>query len=570
MFERFKPYDIIDAAVVAINNNIITYFNSKAAECLGLSDSDYYSVKVHELLPGLDIGNYSPQKIYTDKKSFLVTPSQLSDVDMEGVTVLTLKDISEELEMMQACETLDEKCSGLEIALDSISDEIFIADSRGFTEYVNSAVERIYGISPEKLIGKHVTELAEQKLFNPSATMRVIEEHRRVTLTQETSSGKTLVATSNPVFDDEGNLIRIVTTSRDMSDVASMNCRLEEAERLIDAYQSTISGLRGKTFASQQMIVSGNKMETLMKTLENIATVSTTVLISGESGVGKSVAARYIHDLSDRKDKPFVVINCGSIPENLIESELFGHMEGSFTGATKGGKAGLIELADGGTVFLDEVGDLPLGVQVKLLHIIQEKKLLRLGGQDYIDVDIRIIAATNRNLEDMVKEGTFREDLYYRLSVVPIEVPPLRERRDEIEELAWKFLSCYNSKYNYNKEFSADILNFFCCYNWPGNIRELENIIERLVVTVDDELITKNDLPAGVIAEDEQDITPLVVNKIINLKDATAIMERQLLAMALQENESTYKMAETLGVNQSTIVRKLKTYNLQSVKNKSE
>jgi transcriptional regulator with PAS, ATPase and Fis domain len=311
-------------------------------------------------------------------------------------------------------------------------------------------------------------------------------------------------------------------------------------------------------------------MEILMKTLENIAAVTTTVLISGESGVGKSVAARYIHDLSERKDKPFVVINCGSIPENLIESELFGHMEGSFTGATKGGKTGLIELGDGGTVFLDEVGDLPIGIQVKLLHVIQEKKLLRVGGQNYIDVDIRIIAATNRNLEKMVENGTFREDLYYRLSVVPIIVPPLRERKDEIEELAWKFLSYYNQKYNFHKEFSPDIINFFRCYNWPGNIRELENIIERLVVTVSGGTITKKDLPAGVAGDEERDSSPLVVNKLISLKDATAIMEKQLLSLAVSSSENTYKIAELLGVNQSTVVRKLKTYNLQTEKRRSD
>jgi len=570
MFNRLRFYDFVDTGIIAVNNNIVIYFNKNAADYLGLTDKECYTARFAEILPGLDIENETPQKIYTDSCSFLVTPKLIKDTDIEGVTILTISDISNILDTKRKCEILDDKCKGLEMAIDSITDEIFIADSRGFTEYVNSAVERIYGILPEKLIGKHVTELTEQNLFNPSATMRVIEERRRVTITQETSSGKTLVATSNPVFDSEGNLIRIVTTSRDMSDMASLNYRLGEAEKLIDAYQATISSLRGKTFASERMIVSGNKMETLMKTLENIASVSTNVLISGESGVGKSVAARHVHNLSNRKDKPFVVINCGSIPEDLIESELFGNVEDSYSGSTRGGKAGLIELADGGTIFLDEVGDLPLSIQAKLFQVINEHKLMRIGGKDYIDVDVRIISATNRNLEQMVKDGTFREDLYYRLSVVPIVVPPLRERKDEIEELAWKFLSYYNNKYNYNKEFSPDLLNFFRCYTWPGNIRELENIIERLVVTVDGDLITKNDLPAGVIMEEESDIYPLIVNKMMSLKDATSLMEQQLLSMAIQNSESTYKIAEILGVNQSTVVRKLKAYNLHTEKKKHD
>lgn len=566
MFQRLKLCDFVDTGILAVNNSIITYFNDKAADYFGLTDKDYYKVKYIEILPGLDIDLESRQNIYTDSRTFEVTPRMLSGTDIDGVVLLTVSDITENLETRREMISAGEKCTGLEMALNSITDEIFITDGKGFTEYVNSAVERIYGLSPSEIIGKHVTELADKKLFNPSATMKVIEENRRVTITQQTSKGNTLVATSNPVFDDEGNILKIVTTARDMSEISSLNCRLEEAEKLIDAYQSTISGLRGKTITSSTMIVSGNKMETLMKTLENVASVTTTILISGESGVGKSVAARHIHDLSDRKESPFVVINCGSIPENLIESELFGHMEGSFTGATKGGKAGLIELADGGTVFLDEVGDLPLCIQVKLLHVIQEKKLIRVGGQNYIDVDIRIIAATNRDLEKMVENGTFREDLYYRLSVVPITVPPLRERKDEIEELAWKFLSYYNNKYNYQKEFAPDLLNFFCNYSWPGNIRELENIIERLIVTVDSDIISRRHLPAGVADDDEVEPSPVVVNRLLTLKDATALMEQQLLSLASRSLNSTYKIAESLGVNQSTVVRKMKTYNMSTKK----
>jgi len=569
MFQLLKCFDFVDIAVIAVNNGIITYYNENAAVHLGLSDKDYFKKHPAELLPGIDTELEKPQTIYTDIGVFLVTPKKLSEMNMEGVTLLTINNITEAYKDKKRAQELCDRCNGMEIALNSLTDEIFIANGKGVTEYVNNAVERIYGIKPSEIIGRHVSELAEKKLFNPSATMRVIEERRRVTITQETSKGNILVATSNPVFDSEGNLTHIVTTARDMTEMSSLNCRLEEAEKLIDAYQSTISSLRGKTIASQHMVVSGNEMETLMKTLENVALVTTTVLISGESGVGKSVAARHIHDISSRKDKPFVVINCGSIPENLIESELFGHMEGSFTGATRGGKAGLIELADGGTVFLDEVGDLPLNIQVKLLHMIQEKKLIRVGGQDYIDVDIRIIAATNRDLADMVEKGLFREDLFYRLSVVPIVIPPLRERKDEIEELAWKFISYYNSKYEYQKELAPDLLNFFRCYEWPGNIRELENIIERLVVTVPGNMITKNDLPAGIFQVDENHSAPLVVNKLMDMKEASAEVERQLLMLALEKNESTYKIAEMLGINQSTVVRKMKAYNLKSGRKRS-
>ncbi|MBM7615886.1 sigma-54 interaction domain-containing protein [Alkaliphilus hydrothermalis] len=301
-------------------------------------------------------------------------------------------------------------------------------------------------------------------------------------------------------------------------------------------------------------------MGEVLHTASNVASVISTVLILGESGVGKEVVAKLIHKLSKRNDKALISINCGAIPENLIESELFGYETGAFTGAQRKGKAGLIELAHEGTLFLDEVGELPLNLQVKLLRVIQEKKLMRLGGLSETEVDVRIIAATNKNLFKMVQEGKFRSDLYYRLNVVPIEIPPLRKRRADIIPLCYYFIEKYNRKYRCNKELTPEVEDIFKRYSWPGNVRELENVIERLVVTTQMDEIDEKNLPLFFIEDNQSVYERVKLEGIIPLKEAFEALERKLIERAYKKYKNTYEMAEALGVNQSTVVRKIHKY----------
>jgi transcriptional regulator with PAS, ATPase and Fis domain len=291
-----------------------------------------------------------------------------------------------------------------------------------------------------------------------------------------------------------------------------------------------------------------------------VAGVDSTVLLLGESGVGKEVVAKLLHRLSKRSTKPLVAINCSAIPENLIESELFGYETGAFTGAQKRGKQGLIEFANEGTLFLDEIGELPLSLQVKLLRVLQDKKLMRLGGITEIDVNVRIVAATNRDLYKMVIDKQFRADLYYRLNVIPIEIPPLRKRKSDILPLCHHFIDVYNHKYGINKELSLSTGQALENYDWPGNVRELENLIERLVVTTNHNIIDFEDLPQFLVHNDSDINSKIKIDEIMHLREAQELTEKLLIEKAYENYKNTYEMAEALGVNQSTVVRKINKY----------
>ena len=306
-------------------------------------------------------------------------------------------------------------------------------------------------------------------------------------------------------------------------------------------------------------ITCNERFFTVIELIKLVAAVNSTVLIYGETGTGKSLAAHQIHLLSNRSEKPFVKINCGAIAYNLIESELFGYEPGTFTGARKEGKRGLIESANEGTFFLDEISELPLDQQVKLLQVLQDKKITRVGGTKPIELDVRFIAATNKDLEKMVIDKQFREDLFYRLNVVPIKIPPLRDRSEDIPLLIKHFLKKYPSK-----NFTSNALQCLCDYEWPGNVRELEYIVERLVVTTKKPLIGINDLPEKIVQFKTQHKigTSITIQEILPLQAAIEETEKKLIEMALEKYKTASKVAEILKVNQSTISRKMQTYGL--------
>jgi len=275
----------------------------------------------------------------------------------------------------------------------------------------------------------------------------------------------------------------------------------------------------------------------------------------GESGVGKGVLAKYLHENSKRKDQPFVHINCGAIPANLLESELFGYEAGAFTGAEKRGKIGLIESADKGTLFLDEIAEIPLSLQVKILEVIQEKKFMKVGGKRPIEVDVRIIAATHRDLKQMVKEGKFREDLFYRIHVIPIYLPALRYRQEDCKKLIEHFLQYYNSKFGRNVQLEEEALQILLAYHWPGNVREIENLMERLVVTVEQNRIRVQDLPDYL--QENPGSGEVLAKKIMPLKEAVEQVEKQILTLAWKQYKTSRKIGRALGINQATVLRKM-------------
>lgn len=278
------------------------------------------------------------------------------------------------------------------------------------------------------------------------------------------------------------------------------------------------------------------------------------VLITGESGVGKEVLANLIATKSARADKPYIKINCSAIPPTLFESELFGYERGAFTGAERSGKPGLFELANHGTLFLDEISEIPVNMQAKFLRVLQENEFMRVGGTKLRPLDVRIIAATNKNLLTEMERGHFRKDLYYRLNVVQICIPPLRERRDDILPLSLAFLEKYNRKYNLDCKFSPEVMDAFFRYSWDGNVRELQHAVERMVVLSPQSLIGVESLPEAISSEQGEIVH---ISEIIPLREAQKLLEEKLLAMARKKYRTTTAMAEVLGVNQSTISRKL-------------
>lgn len=391
----------------------------------------------------------------------------------------------------------------------------------------------------------------------------VRERKKSVTIMRKMRQGNEIYITGTPVFCD-GQITHVTVNIRDVTELQRLQVQVS---RLTALYLSAPEENRTSTLAKENIVVESPAMKRVVDIAIRIAQVDSVVLIYGESGTGKEVIARLIHSLSARSKGPFISINCGAIPENLLESELFGYEKGAFTGAWRDGKPGLFELANGGVIFLDEISEMPLNLQVKLLKILQDMEVYRLGGIKPIKFDVRVIAATNRNLLELVKDKKFREDLFYRLYVVPIEIPPLRNRREDIFPLAWHFLKMYNQKYNQSKTFSSELVAVLETYNWPGNVRELQNIIERLVVTSDTDVLKPEHLPHSIYQRDEDEteeasFKEYKLSGIVALYQAKELTERALLAQALKMKRTTREIGNLLGISHSTVVRKLQKYGL--------
>ncbi len=437
----------------------------------------------------------------------------------------------------------------LNIAVDNSVDSLHVADKNAKIVRVNKIFEQKTKISRCEIEGKSVMQAEEEGFYGPSIIPSVIKEKRKLTTIQVGPGGDAFV-TANPVFDKNGDVEFVVSNARFLEELESLRGYYRDKKR----FEST-SPVSHRDVISESPI-----MQEILKTCETVAKTDSSVLFLGETGTGKSLIAKFLHDNSKRSSQKFVQINCAAIPDSLIESELFGYEGGSFTGARKGGKPGVFEQADKGTLFLDEIGDMPLNLQVKLLQALQNKEVTRLGGEKPVSVDVRIITATNKDLDEMMDNKEFRKDLYYRINVVPITVPPLRERREDIEALVNVFTERFNREHEKEVQIPEDVMESFYNYQWPGNIRELENLIERIIVTADKEVITVSSLPKPLIAVAHAFMDDVTVNRIIPLKDAIESVEEQLIQNAYKQYGSTYKVAKALKISQSGANRKIIKY----------
>lgn len=442
-----------------------------------------------------------------------------------------------------------------DVLLDSIHDGIWIINGNGITLYANKAMKRIAGISPKDVIGKHVTIPMIQGKFTNCVTLSALAQKKTVTQFDDYSNGKHCLNTSTPILDENGNVERVVAIIRDMCEYDDLHKKVLDAEQTVKQYKGEL-----KKFENGSKYIGTSKtFQNCLEQLRKVAKSNSAVLLLGETGTGKSLAASFIHENSSRKDKPFIAINCAAIAESLIDSELFGYEKGSFTGADQAGRKGYFEQADKGTLLLDEIGELPLSVQAKLLHVLDNYGFHRVGGNTLVNVDVRIIAATNRPLDELVQRKEFREDLFYRLHILNVNIPPLRQRQEDIPELAKSFLADACKRLNTIKSFAPKTLLALSSYSWPGNVRELRGAVEYLAAMTEGNIIRPSDLQYAIPEKQAETINTSITN--INdktLEEAIFELEYTMIKDTLVQEGSTYKAAKKLGISQSTVVRKAK------------
>ncbi|EEM06316.1 MULTISPECIES: sigma 54-interacting transcriptional regulator [Bacillus] len=494
----------------------------------------------------------------TNEMGVLVDYSPIPSFDqrIEGMVII-VQDLPMVEDMAMEIEYIKDLNKDLHAILSSIYDEILVVNHKGeLIRYSETVINDFWGRDLKDLLGKNLLDLEKKGLFSPSVTRLVLEQQKKVSIVQETKKGRKILAVGNPVFNENGELHRIIIASRDITEATRLKTELHEIKKISEQYKKELDSFKNKDRFLKKLIYCSPKMEQIITQAKKIADFSSNVLISGESGVGKEVIAQAIHQLGNRSSNPFLKLNCGAIPETLLESELFGYTKGAFTGADKNGKEGYFKRADQGILFLDEIGEMPLHLQVKLLRVLQEQEVIPIGSTIPTKINVQIIAATNKRLEKMVEAGTFREDLFYRLNVIPLQVPPLRERMEDVPLLAFHFLQELNEKYNKNYHLTPDALNLLEFYSWPGNVRELQNMIERLVVSADDSVIDAEFVSKFLNPGYDFKKSKPVITRVLPLQEALHSVEEQLILLAMKQYKTTTKAAKALGISQSSVSRK--------------
>jgi len=530
--------------ITDVNLNIIN-FNQAILRITGFSPDELMGKEIKEILPYFEkIDNRVISAVETEMKTregmtikVLVSVNPVKS--LEGETNQYLFVIRNIFEYLFLLKQLIQERNFKEAILESILDGVFTVDSQFRITSFNKAAENITGYKKEEVLGKNCSEVMRSPDADARPLRKTLETGENVSNYEMeiiTKNGKRIPVSVNTaiLYDEKGEVIGGVETFRDMSEIVRL--RNEVRHR----------------FSFGNIIGKSDCMQIIYDKLEVISVTDSNVLIEGETGTGKDLIARTIHYNSMRKDKPFVKINCAAIPENLLESELFGYKKGAFTGAVMD-KMGKFEAADGGTIFLDEIGDMPLSLQAKILRVIEEKEFERLGEVKSRKVDVRVIAATNRPLKELVEQGKFRLDLYYRLNVVRIKLPALRERAEDIPLLLDHFIEVFNKKFNKKvKGVEQRVMDFLLDYSWPGNVRELENVIEHAMIHARGDLIRFDNLPDYLFEEGESDA--------VSLED---IEREHILRVLKSVNNNKTLASKILGISRSTLWRKLKELNIE-------
>ncbi|WP_346356001.1 sigma 54-interacting transcriptional regulator [Azotosporobacter soli] len=550
--------------IVTDEADVITVFNPAAEKFLDVTAQEAVGRKVHEILPNsrLNIINSCGEAEIGCRmeigKSVTITNRTpiLIDGKVKGAMAI-FEDISALESVSWELQEIKELKERLQLILESVHDGICVLNKEGIITYVNMAYQQVMQQSGKEILGRAVTELSPE-----GARCRVLATGKPVLgHISRKANGLTLVADVNPIMVD-GEMTGVVSVVRDISEVERLMEKYHTASARVDYLEQELRRTRQSGKGFEKFVGRCGKVSDLLAIAAKAAAGNATVLISGESGTGKELVAEGIHYASNRAQGPFVRVNCGAIPGALLESELFGHEKGAFTGAVRR-KMGKFELADQGTIFLDEIGELEKNLQVKLLRVLQKKEFERLGGEVTLKGNIRIIAATNRNLEEMVARGEFREDLYYRLNVIPILLPPLRERQEDIPLLVEHFLFKMAEETGQAvKRIGRDAMADFLRYPWPGNVRELENVLERIITLHDAALIVRSHLPSYLASAEGQEA------KIENNQEDDVVLrweeyERQIIRKALNQGGSFNAAGKILGLTHKTVAAKARKYGLE-------
>jgi PAS domain S-box-containing protein len=555
--------------VIIDQSGIILVFNQVARQIIDRRPDQVYGQHMKDVLPDAwqdmqsIFANGQTQigrKVSIGSKVIIANRTPIFFEDQVVGILSVFQDIADYETVVSELETYKHLHEELDVIINSSYDGLWICNAQGRVLRVNRASEKMSGIKEADVLGRSMQELVSEGLFDKSATLEVLKNKTAITLIQKLQDGRQVLVTGNPVLDSSGKIRLVVVNARDISELNRLHAALEESRALNFQYSSELNYIQQFKQFDSEIVVRSAAMQRIFEKAMRIARVESNVLITGESGTGKSLIADVIHRASDRSAGSLIQINCGAIPESLIEAELFGYEQGAFTGARAQGKPGYFEMAHGGTLLLDEVGELPLGLQVKLLRFLESNEVVRVGATNPRKLDVRVIAATNRDLEGMVRAGTFRKDLFFRLNVVPLKIPPLRERVDDIPPLIHFFLKQFNLKCHAAKSLTPAALDCLCNFSYPGNIRELANLVEQLVVLTPTGRIGLDDLPASVR---KKELNPsLFPQSEWNLGIVVQGVEKRMIITALKTCGSQRQAAKLLNIDHSTLSRKIKRYQI--------
>lgn len=443
---------------------------------------------------------------------------------------------------------------------DHMFGNVFVCNGEGKIIYLNQNAADTFGLTREEVLHLNTREITGRNIIDRSTTMEaLINKETVIGNFKNNRTKKEYFAISSPMLDEQGEVSLVMTYSQEQALMTTFIELIEKERKLTQKYKNAYQYIVKAGDVKQSIVGDSVVMQTIYQYALRIAGTDCTILIQGESGTGKDVLANYIHFNSVCSEEPFIPVNCSAIPGSLVESEFFGYEKGAFTGAKKEGKPGLFELANRGTLFLDEIGELPLEMQSKLLRVLETREFTRVGGTQPIKTQVRLISASNRNLRDMVKQKQFREDLYYRLNVVPIELPPLREHAEDIVPLAEHFLAELNRKYSLGRRFSEEVLAVFQQYEWPGNIRELRNVVERLVITSNNDILAIDTLAVSATlprqngapktAAAQQPLTPEADRPKSPAQSYKKLLRQKVIDALLESNGNKSMAAKTLGMS---------------------